>query len=166
MKKLTWIFIIIGLATTLLHAQIEMPPSVISTSGAYSENENMSISWTLGDLAITTLQGENLILTQGFQQPFDHGVGVELNKVDWNILVYPNPIEHELRIQFALYESNNFLMEIQDVTGRVIMHESHENVTPGDLVILNVSDFVQGIYFLRILAIDSQQVKVTTLTKL
>lgn len=60
MKKLTWISILVSLAPTLLLAQIEMAPSVIASSGAYSENENFSISWTLGETAITALTGLNV----------------------------------------------------------------------------------------------------------
>lgn len=166
MKKLTWISILVSLAPTLLLAQIEMAPSVIASSGAYSENENFSISWTLGEIAITSLYGENMILTQGFHQALDLGTGIKKSEINWNISVYPNPVENELKVQFDLFESNAFLLEIQDVTGRIILQEIYSQVQPEDLVILNTSGLVCGVYFLRILNTDTQQVKVSSLRKL
>ena len=166
MNRLSWILLVVGLGPTLLLAQIEIVPSVIASSGAYGQNESFSISWTLGEIATTTLHGENMILTQGFQQALDFGVGIQKNEIDWTISVYPNPVHNELNIRFDLRESKDFLLEIQDVTGRILMLEPHENVNPGDLVIINTSDFVSGVYFLRILTTDFRQVKVTSLRKL
>ena len=152
-----------GLAPTLVLAQIELAPSVISSSGGYGENENFSISWTIGEIAITTLQGENTVLTQGFQQVLDIGTGIKMNEINWNISVYPNPVQNELNIRFDLKDSKDFLLEIQDATGRIIIKEPLSNVNPGDLVIINTSDFVSGVYFLRILTTDLQQIKVTSI---
>ncbi len=154
------------LSSISLQAQIEITPSVISSSGGYGEKENFSISWTLGELAITTLQGENLVLTQGFQQPSEIGVGLKKYEIDWNISVYPNPVHNELNILFDLRGSKDFLLELQDVTGRLLIQEYHQNVNPGDLVILNTSDFASGVYFLRILTTNFRQVKVTSISKL
>ena len=47
------------------YAQITLEPSVIASGGEYAETETMSISWTLGELATTTLSGSDMILTQG-----------------------------------------------------------------------------------------------------
>jgi hypothetical protein len=169
MRRKTIISIAINIICVIaisLQAQIEMAPSVLSSSGGYGENENFSISWTLGELAITTLRGENFVLTQGFQQPSDFGVGIKKNEIDWNISAYPNPVHKELNILFDLRESKDFLLELQDVTGRFLKQESHQNVNAGDLVILNTSDLIGGVYFLRILTTDLQQVKVISISKL
>lgn len=166
MKKTASIIIIIGLSFSMLSAQIELAPSIISSSGGYGENDKVSISWTLGEIAITTRHGENMILTQGFQQAFNAGTGIQKNEIKWNITVYPNPVHNELYILFDLRESKDLLLEIQDVTGRVLMQEPHQNVNPGDLVILNTSNLGSGVYFLRILTTDLQHVKVTSLRKL
>lgn len=161
-----YLLTVVLLSSISLQAQIEMTPSVISSSGGYGENKNFSISWTLGELAITTLQGENLVLTQGFQQPLTIGTGIKKDEVKWSISVYPNPVHNELNILFDLRETKDFLLEIQDVTGRILMQEHRENVNQGDVVIINTSGLVSGVYFLRILTTDFQQVKVTSLRKL
>ncbi len=43
---------------------------VIATAGGYYEGENFSVSWTLGEPVTETFTGADVILTQGFQQPY------------------------------------------------------------------------------------------------
>jgi hypothetical protein len=53
-----------------------------------------------------------------------------------------------------------------DVTGRLISQELHRQVNPGDIILLNTSTYSDGIYFLKVLTPDRQQVQVTSLRKL
>lgn len=43
--------------------------SVVASAGDYYESANVSLSWTLGEIATETYSSANNILTQGFQQP-------------------------------------------------------------------------------------------------
>jgi len=44
---------------------------VIATAGGYFQNQEMSMSWTVGEPVIETFTGAEVILTQGFQQPYN-----------------------------------------------------------------------------------------------
>lgn len=165
MKKPIIILTCLGILP-VVNAQTSLSPSVLSSGGDYFESTDMSISWAIGELAVNTLQGGNLILTQGFQQPFDIGVGIKMNEMNWNILVYPNPVGDELRILFDVPSPGDYLIEIQDVTGRVISQEIHKQVRPGETVILNTSRLIHGIYFLKVISPDKEQVQVTSLRKI
>nr|NQU92395.1 hypothetical protein [Bacteroidota bacterium] len=44
---------------------------VIASAGGFYEGENISLSWTLGEPVIETFEGNGIILTQGFQQPYN-----------------------------------------------------------------------------------------------
>lgn len=164
-KPISLLFFMLLIATTI-SAQITLAPTVISSGGGYAEGENISISWTLGELAVTTLTGGNMILTQGFQQPFDVGVGIRKDEVNWDISVYPNPVGDELSIRFDIDKPGDFLLEIQDVTGRLISQEQHKQINPGDILLLNTSTYSTGIYFLKVFTPDRQQVQVTSIRKL
>jgi hypothetical protein len=52
---------------------------VISTAGDYYQDENMSLSWTLGETVIETFENDNIVLTQGFQQPYNFYLTQMLN---------------------------------------------------------------------------------------
>ena len=46
-----------------------LSPSVISSAGGYFNAANGSLSWTMGETVIQTLQSGSNMLTEGFQQP-------------------------------------------------------------------------------------------------
>lgn len=165
---LRFISLICGLffLANLSQGQISMAPSVIGAGGAYAENESFSLSWTLGELATSTLTGGDLILTQGFQQAFTVGTGIDEKETNWDILVYPNPVGDELRIRFDIPNTEDFLIEIQDLTGRLIRQVQYKKVNPGDILLLNTSTYTAGIYLLKVLTPDRQQLQVTSLRKL
>lgn len=164
-KKITLLFCTLCFFASI-YGQIQLTPSVISSGGGIGVNDNLSISWTLGEVAVTTLTGDQMILTQGFQQSFDMDVGIAMDEVNWNISIYPNPVRDELRIRFNIEKPGDFLLEIQDVSGRLIKQELHKQVNPGDIVLLNTSTYTNGIYFLKVLTPDHQQIQVTSLRKL
>jgi hypothetical protein len=90
------------------HAQIMLEPSVLASGGNYAETESMSISWTLGELATTTLTGGDMILTQGFQQPSDFGTGINTEELNWGITAYPNPVATTLYVKFDIDMAREF----------------------------------------------------------
>ncbi|MBN2173918.1 MAG: hypothetical protein JW731_07295 [Bacteroidales bacterium] len=67
---------ILFLAGALFCSAQSIERQVIASSGDYFEGANISLSWTLGEIATETFTGGNLILTQGFQQP---GVTLRIN---------------------------------------------------------------------------------------
>lgn len=59
-------------------------PQVISTFGTHSSTNETSIRWTIGEPVILTTAGGDIILTQGFQQPFEVG----FTNIDLNLTAY------------------------------------------------------------------------------
>ena len=154
------------LLASICQGQLSLDRSVIAAGGGHAETETLSLSWTLGELATSTLFGEGLILTQGFQQVITVGTGLEFKESEWSVSVYPNPVNDELRIRFNIQHSEEFFIEIQDVTGRVIYQTQHRLIHTGDEVSLNTSAYSTGIYFLKVLSADRQHLQVTSLRKL
>jgi hypothetical protein len=166
MRKSISLLSLMFLTVAALSAQIQLAPSVVASAGDHYVGDNISISWTLGELAVTTLTGGDMILTQGFQQPFDTDVSIKENEVNWGISVYPNPVGDELRIRFETEKPGDFLIEVQDVTGRLISQVQHKQVNPGDIILVNTSSYTTGVYFLKVLTPDHKQMQVTSLRKL
>lgn len=166
MKKLRNILIFTGLLPMILQAQISLSPSVIVSAGDYYESTSMSISWSMGELATVSLEGNNILLTQGFQQPYDIGVGIKNNRVSWNILVYPNPADDELSIVFGNRTPDDFIIEVRDLTGRLFKQQLYKQVNKGEIIILNLNTLMKGVYFLKIFSTDKKRVQVTSILKL
>jgi hypothetical protein len=170
MKRLFSLIVGFLFLTIVVHGQqLRLEPTVIASAGGYatSENGNISLSWTLGELAVSTLYGNNLILTQGFQQPFSLGTSINLNtSIDWNITAYPNPVEDQLKIRFDLQTNNHFWIEIQDVTGRTIELNQHKDIQSGDIITVDMSDYMYGVYFFKVYTPDKKQMRVLSIRKI
>jgi len=167
MKKIYTLLLGAFFLMPLLNAQVTLAPSVIASAGGYAENDNISLSWTLGEIAVSTLYGNDMILTQGFQQPFTLGTSINLNNtIDWNIKAFPNPVEDELKIQFDLTQSDNFWIEVQDVTGRTIELQQHKEIHPGDIIPIDMTHYQYGVYFFKIFTPDRKQMRVLSIRKI
>lgn len=62
--------------------------------------------------------------------------------------VYPNPASAELNVAFTLAKGQTAVMELFDMTGRVVRTE-HLN-DQASLLVISVSEFPEGVYFCRI----------------
>ena len=167
MKRISILLSGVIFLANFLNAQVKLEPTVIASAGGYAENGNISLSWTLGEIAVSTLIGDNMILTQGFQQPFTLGTSINLNtSIDWNITAFPNPVQNELQIKFDLKKADNFWIEIQDVTGRTIELKQHKEIRNGDVISVDMSDYKYGVYFFKIFTPDRKQMRVLSIRKI
>ena len=71
-------------SATLLSYSQSIERDVVASSGDYYEGTNVSLCWTLGEIATETYSAGNIILTQGFQQSY----GIVIHGIDLDVLVY------------------------------------------------------------------------------
>jgi hypothetical protein len=167
MKKLFTLITAVVLTSQLSFGQIELSPTVIASAGNYAEAGSISLSWTLGEIAVSTLEQGDLILTQGFQQSYlDKDNNIDLDPIDWQIVAYPNPVDNELKIQFNVLEPTDFWVEIQDVTGRILSQKQFKEIHPGDIIPVSMSSYKYGVYFFRVFTPDRQQMRVISIRKI
>jgi hypothetical protein len=85
-------------------------------------------------------------------------VGLKSNTIaNNNILTWPNPCNNNLHIQYQNKE--NTLVEILDINGRVIETLSQENGNGLMVKNVSVSNYSNGIYFVRYISGDIVEVK-------
>ncbi|MCF8366769.1 MAG: hypothetical protein K9H16_13355, partial [Bacteroidales bacterium] len=89
----TFLQITIGIALLACFSQVKAQ-QVIASSGGYFENENLSLSFTIGEPVIETFTGTDFILTQGFQQPYSFYLQQILNiPAGWSgVSTYLDPL--------------------------------------------------------------------------
>lgn len=166
MKRFLSFLLWAGLASQLSFAQdIQLSPTVIASAGNYAETDNISISWTLGEVAVSTLQQGDIILTQGFQQPYTSGTGITNDPINWQITAYPIPATDHINLQFDIPAEEDFFIEIQDITGKIISQLQYKQVYPGDVIPVEVSSYTSGVYFFRISTLDRDQVRIISVQK-
>lgn len=148
------IFTILLLFMTLYVFSQQVSPEVIASAGDHFENEDISLSWTLGEPVISTLSGE-YILTQGFHQDLYIITSiddVEISEMD--IQIFPNPTADYLNIEISNPEFSNddVIIQLLDLKGSLIKEFKKTGVSNSTR--LNLQSYERANYFLRIIIND------------
>ncbi|MBK9478504.1 MAG: T9SS type A sorting domain-containing protein [Bacteroidetes bacterium] len=115
---------------------------VISTQGNYNDNAEVSITWTLGEVASAFTLSDNLMLNEGFNQPFeDDGY---LYPIDEDFSIFPNPTMQDLLITFK--NPGHYKFRLYNTIGQLVLNDE----TVGAFFKLNLSKFANAIYLIRI----------------
>lgn len=123
----------------------------IASTGAYFENNQFSVSYGVGELAIETFSSGDYILTQGFQQS-----RLSVTDIDGegssteSFTVYPNPTSDYVHVNFKDADKDQYTYQIVDMAGKMTDQQNIANQN------MRVS-FVErkaGVYFLQILSKD------------
>lgn len=147
LTSLLAIFVIVSVSGQDLKQQ------VISSAGGFdvSGDNSISLSWTLGELVITTVEsaGGDLILTQGFQQAKLGVTAIEENPdLGVKITIYPNPTSEIINVSFATPLDGETTLFMHAADGRQVYNTVLE---PGELLKhIDMQAQPAGTYFLRI----------------
>ncbi len=153
MKRI--LFTLIPLCLVFVVKAQTLSPQVISTAGDYFEVPGVgSLSWTLGEPVVETFTGTagNVILTQGFQQPEDFGVGItEVKAGNLFANLYPNPTLNDVTLDLTYDQTAILELQIVDLLGRVL-YEAELDVVTGQMKSFNldISSLVAGMYLVRV----------------
>jgi len=126
------------------------------SSGGQASGTGGSVSYTIGQIAYSSLSGSSGSLVQGVQQPYEISIVTNITDVaiDLKAQVYPNPTTDQLILSVAIEEYKNL---------RYVLVDQHGKVLKSDRVINTISSFdigklSNGIYFLRLFS-NKKQIK-------
>ena len=139
-------------------------PDVVAASGDYFTNVNGSLSWTLGEIAIETLNEENAILTQGFQQSNFTMVSLREIDNDYEIRLFPNPTRDILSITFDNFSTqSNMEFCLMDLQGKVIWTEKIDTSKNKNF---DIAHLAAGMYLVRITDTSRNIIKTFKINKI
>lgn len=120
--------------------------NTITTTGSDFSGDNISISYTIGQLKVNAIDNVNsspLILDflQGVQYGFDVYDCRDYNSISFSI--YPNPTSSFVNISFEKLE-DPITLRVFDIRGRLI----NENIFSEKITQFDMSNYSNGIYFL------------------
>lgn len=109
-KRLLLIVAIVSISFSIKAQQ------VIASAGGYYQNENLSVSFSIGEPVIATFQSNDIILTQGFQQPYNFYLQQILGiPAGWSgISSYIDPLNKGVERIFAPYQDNFIILASMD----------------------------------------------------
>jgi len=145
MKKIYFILLFIC-SSSLLFSQ-NTQQNVIASSGGNIQNSNVNVSWTLGEVVISTLEGSSVILTQGFHQGDYTITSTGYTRLsDITLSLYPNPARDFINVDVKTDKTGSYRVELIDVSGKVLVNKAFYS----NLFKVNLRGFSPSIYYLRI----------------
>jgi hypothetical protein len=135
----------------------------IAASGGNYTGSGGSISYTAGQIAISTLSGINGTVIQGVQQPYEISVVTAIrNAEDINLkcLVYPNPAVGMTKLVFDSPDFENMKYQLFDLNGLLLQEKKVEN-SETEIYLENLSS---SVYFLKVIK-NNFEVKVFKIVK-
>ena len=117
---------------------------VVSTQGDSYSTANGSIDFTIGEVVIFTGTDGNHAITQGFHQTNWNFVSLEDHQPNFEVSLYPNPMESELTIQTSEFLDVSYTL--YDSRGRIVC----EDTLSGELTAIAVDNLAPGNYQLSL----------------
>lgn len=149
-NRLLFIFILFLLGYKS-QAQAILARSIIGSTGASVQTGNTLIQYTVGEVAILTLQTQGLLLTQGFHQP-EAAVSLPDVLVVKDMIVYPNPATTRTKVEFDLLADSKVIITLIDNAGRTV-YSSTINMMVGKVAFtIPLSGLASGIYHVVVYA--------------
>jgi len=144
---------------TLLFSNFSFSQEVISTQGDSYINASGSVDFTIGEVVTFTGTDGSNYLTQGFHQTNWNFVELEDHKPDFEVNIYPNPVEDELNIRTVEFQDITYVL--YDSRGRIV----RENELSGEVTAITVTDLAPGSYQLTLSGSNQTQLKTFKLIK-
>ena len=151
MKRfLAMLFTIVAVSVSGLSQVVSS--DVITTVGDDYNNQYASMQVSIGESITETISQNGITLTQGFLQTEIIVKPTVIDELQLAIVnVYPNPVEHSVKIDFGGNPYENYMYEFFDNRGqKLIQGKVSEKITEIPLI-----QFVSGVYMLRIYSAKS-----------
>ena len=134
---------------------------VVSSSGGYFQGNETSISFTVGEPVVKTLQSETMMLTQGFQQA--RLIVTEVNDFGgrtYEIKAYPNPTTDFVHVSTNKELPTTSYYRLSDINGSLIDEKSVDGLTTE----VSFQQLIPAVYFISIIN-HNQVIKIFKIIK-
>ncbi len=143
MKKYI-LLLLLGCGLAPVYSQ-NTDPAVVAAAGQSGQNNGIRLDWTLGELAVSTIQN-NTQITQGFHQPYVTTTGLVPIILE-QVSIQPNPSRDGWLVQLSFEEVKEVEIQLVDVLGQVLWSLQYETQIVNEWV--KVDALPQGQYWLH-----------------
>ena len=126
--------------------------SIFSSSGQSEKINSMILEWSLGDIAITTINNSDIQITQGFLQPKKIHFKSDINNIE--ILIYPNPTSNKSFIDIKCTKPSDVDITLMDILGKVLFQKKMNGISI--FTEIDLSPYANGTYLANFIFSDNQ----------
>lgn len=136
-----------ALSTLLFGQSIER--QVIGSAGTVFSNNNISMSFTVGETMVSSHNNGNHWLTEGFQQGLFDPISAidQVDFIDIGVSLYPNPFMENFNLVFEEGDAHDFDIIVLNMLGEMV---NVNRINMGQKVKLSLEGESTGIYFVQI----------------
>ncbi len=144
MKKILTIIIPLIVATSF--GQTRIKKDNISSSGKTIQNNNKSLVYTVGEVAVKENTVNRKNLSEGFISPdIFSNADYETFGILQSVQIYPNPVKNILHLEF--HYISDFNINFYDLNGKLLWQK---NLKDDNHIAINLKNYNPGIYILVI----------------
>lgn len=135
---------------------------VIGVTGGTATAGNTQIEYTVGEMAVTTLETGAFVLNQGFHQsnpPFNTAVEKPL-QINLSYKLYPNPTNGKVQLELEAGEVVDLKIAVYDAQGRLTSVAAQDFSRQKTInTVFDLSQQASGLYFIRVLSPNGEIAK-------
>lgn len=145
-----------------LFVGITQGQQTVTTTGGSGTGTGGSVTYTVGQVAFSTLPWTNGFIIQGVQQPFEISTvtGIQEENISLDYVVYPNPTSGILRLIISAPDPENYRFQLFNLNGILLLNSK---ITDRETEI-SMEREESTIYFLRVIR-NNREVKVFKIVK-
>lgn len=127
---------------------------LISAAGGSNVINGKIVSFSVGEVVVTTISNSKWIVSQGFNQPDPILINsIPINKLDHKTIIYPNPTPDYITIKIEKYTNQDLDISIYDLFGNRLETEYYSNQNSNCILFkVDLRNFAVGTYILRIIS--------------
>lgn len=129
--------------------------NLISAAGQSTNLSGLEVTYAIGELVTTTLEGPHIV-TQGFCQPYvDELNSLKRPESTTYLKIYPNPLSGE-DLYIEKLQDKNYFIQVVNIFGQVV----YENMIAIDHI--QLKGIISGLYIVTVYT-DSKELLFSTL---
>lgn len=151
MKKLL-LLVLLFQAAWISNIQAQLTQVIASSGGIYQEDE-INMTWTMGETTVLTMSSGDLMFTTGFLQPvlIVSSIGPD-DDLPFEIKAFPNPTNGCVEVELKESPTSNITFSLYDAGGRKLLHIHPENSKTR----IDLGSYANGLYLLKVLQAEKE----------
>ena len=140
---------------------------VIGSLGNTSTAGGITVTSTVGEVAVATNSTSNMLLTEGYQQAIDsNSVSIAEIQNTAKMKLYPNPTTNSAKLEITTNFNSATIVAVYSVEGKLISSNSFSIISGIESSIqIDVSNQASGVYMIRIIGEDNSFLETMRLVK-
>jgi hypothetical protein len=119
----------------------------VNTAGGEVKNASGSVSYSIGQVAYTSVSNSNGSVSQGVQQVYHIStLNVEEKVFNFSLSVYPNPTQDNLNLRVGNYRQEQMVYRLLDSGGKLLSEAKMQ----GQETIIDMQHFATATYFVEV----------------